>query len=503
METDAGTPASLIELPGSLKVSTDPDLLQQYASSINGTFIPPAAVIYPETEEDIILCIRYARKTGLKLYPASRGRNLGYGDIQGTAGGQLILDLRNMNKILEVNEELCFARIQPGVSQQQLFDFLKSKKSRLGIDVTGAGLDASITGNILERGFGHTPYGDRFARVLNLTVITGNEEKISTGMGAFRQPAEVTYRYGAGPMLEGLFSQSNFGIVTEITLELMPEPESRTMFVISCPDPDSLGNITENLRELKLQGVIDSAVHIANKSRAIGQGENKLAGYWNLSGVLTGPKSVVRAREKAIRKRFSASPYRYRVVFLGKRLHALLTFVHTRVRKLSFFPVLDDVYGLQTGIPTDGPLKTLMDDPQLESATFRADRYSTCFSWINAVVPATGHHAAKAAALLKELFDQHGYEFRITMTAVTARTLILISNVNYERDAASTEKGLAFAALCHASLQKAGYYPYRAGSGMYDKLPEWSADYASVLSALKNTLDPENIIAPGKYNIGK
>jgi len=502
METGAGHAASLIEKLGSRKVSTDSSSLTSYAASINGTLILPSAIVFPETETDIFLCIEFARHHGLKLYPASRGRNLGYGDIQGTAGGQIILDLRNMNRILEVNEELCYVRFEPGVSQVELYNYLKSNNSRLGLDVTGAGLDASIAGNVLERGFGHTPYGDRFARVMSLTVITGSGEKITTGMGAFGNPASPTYRYGTGPMLEGLFSQSNFGIITEMTLELMPEPESMTMFVISCQNPDSLGNIVDNLRELKLAGVITSAVHIANKSRAIGQGENKLAGYWNLSGVLTGPSSVVRAQEKAIKSRFSDSPYRYRVVFIGKKLHRLLSFVHNRILKLSFFPVLDDVYGLQAGIPTDGPLKTLMDDEKLDSATFKADQYNTCFSWINAIVPATHIDANKAAGILKALFDKSGFEFRITMTAVTSRTLILISNVNYDRNPEGISKGLAFVAECSKALNAAGYYPYRAGSGMYDKLPGFTQDYSSVLSKLKNTFDPDNILAPGKYNIG-
>lgn len=501
METGAGPVASLITELGPEKVSIDSSLIQSYASSINGTFSAPLAVVFAESESDVSHCIELALNQNLELYPASRGRNLGYGDIQGTRQGQVILDLRRMNRILELNEELGYVRFEPGVSQEQLYKYLQANNSRLSLDVTGAGLDASIAGNILERGFGHTPYGDRFGRVLQLKVILGNGKKIVTGMGAFEDPVQPVYRYGTGPMLEGLFSQSNYGIVTEITLELMPEPEARTMFVISCRDKNSLGNIIQNIRELKLSGVITSAVHIANKSRAIGQGDNKLAGYWNLSGVLTGPSSVVNAQARVVKRIFSDSPHRYRVVFIGKHRHRILNYIHHKIKPLSFFPVLDDIYGLQAGIPTDGPLQTLMDDPDLRSASFKANGYDTCFSWINAIVPATHADSTRAVEILQSLFEKHQYEFRVTMTAVTPRTLILISNVNYARNDESVRTGLEFVNRCSEALRNAGYYPYRAGSGMYEKLPAFSDEWRDVLKDLKNVFDPSNIIAPGKYNI--
>src|SRR6187455_2126418 len=157
--------ARLVEIFGHANFSDDAGVLNAYGNSMSGTFVQPLAIVYPE----------------------ARGKNFGYGDAQGTAGGQLIVDLSRMNKILEVNEEQCYAVIEPGVSQVQMYRFLQEKKSRLQLDVTGAGLDASICGNMLERGFGHTNYGDRFSRIINMVVITPAGQTIQTGFRGFEK----------------------------------------------------------------------------------------------------------------------------------------------------------------------------------------------------------------------------------------------------------------------------------------------------------------------------
>ena len=62
--------------------------------------------------------------------------------------------------------------------------------------------------------------------------------------------AKNTYRYGVGPMLDGLLSQSNFAIITEMTIELMPKPEKTCMFVVSAKDESALPLLVDAIREL-------------------------------------------------------------------------------------------------------------------------------------------------------------------------------------------------------------------------------------------------------------
>src|SRR6202041_221828 len=104
--------------------------------------------------------------------------------------------------------------IEPGVTQRQLVEFLAQKKSALWPDVTGASAECSLIGNTMERGFGHTPYGDHASKVCGLEVVLPNGEVIETGSARFPDSLSgPIYRWGVGPSLDGLFLQSNLGVV--------------------------------------------------------------------------------------------------------------------------------------------------------------------------------------------------------------------------------------------------------------------------------------------------
>src|SRR5439155_6009065 len=101
----------------------------------------PAAVLYPVSTEEVQQIVRIAAKYETPLYPISRGNNWGYGDACAVSDNQVIVDLRRMNKIIEVNAELAYAVVEPGVTQQQLYEHLRDNNIPLLLDVTGAGPD--------------------------------------------------------------------------------------------------------------------------------------------------------------------------------------------------------------------------------------------------------------------------------------------------------------------------------------------------------------------------
>src|SRR5262249_33621177 len=147
----------------------------------------------------------------------------------------VLVDLGRLNQIVDFDEELAYVTLEPGVTQGQLIAFLREQKSTLWMDATGAGLDCSIIGNTLERGFGHTPMGDHCANASALEVVLPNGECVETGFGRFPgAKAGALGRWGLGPSLDGLFSQSNLGIVTRMTVWLMPAPESFQAFFFLC-----------------------------------------------------------------------------------------------------------------------------------------------------------------------------------------------------------------------------------------------------------------------------
>lgn len=492
----------LIDIFGEERFKDDPSTLSFYAAGIAGHHVPPLCVVFPTHTEEVVQVMHFAVASGLNVYPVSRGKNYGYGEAQGTASGQIILDLSRMNKVVEVNEELAYAVLQPGVSQEQFFHHLQRSKSRLQLDITGAGLDASVIGNILERGFGHTDYGDRYSRLVRLTAVTPEGKVIRTGFGEQSDSDAVnTYRYGIGPALEGLFSQSNFAVVTEMVIELMPRPEKMCMFILSAKKDDAIGGLVEAIRELKLGGVVNSAVHFANKARAIGSGENKMAGSWNMSGSISGSAAVVRAKKKVLRRTFRKYSGSYSLWFFDDNLMRLVEFVNNRIYPFSLYAPLKDAYDLQKGIPTDHPLQILLNDDNLKSATLNPGQYNTCFLWINSVCAARRESVESLLNLCRDEFSRNGYEFRVTFTAINSRSLIMIANITFPRTDADISAAHSFTGQLYALLRKNGFLPYRAGSGFYGKLPENSADYSAVLKGIRNVMDPKGVLAPGKYRI--
>ncbi|NJL24240.1 MAG: FAD-dependent oxidoreductase [Calothrix sp. SM1_5_4] len=83
--------------------------------------------------------VRIAARYGLPLHPVSRGRNWGYGDACAPTDHQVIVDLSRMNRILEFDAELGYARIEAGVSQGDLYNYLVERDLPYWMDATAAG----------------------------------------------------------------------------------------------------------------------------------------------------------------------------------------------------------------------------------------------------------------------------------------------------------------------------------------------------------------------------
>lgn len=105
------------------------------------------------------------------------------------------------------------------MTQGQLSAHLREHGSKLWLDCTDSTPEGSVIGNALERGVGYTPYWDHFGNLCGLEVVLPTGEIVRTGGGppnslTWHTYKWGTYKWGTGPYLEGLFSQSNFGIAT-------------------------------------------------------------------------------------------------------------------------------------------------------------------------------------------------------------------------------------------------------------------------------------------------
>jgi len=161
-------------------------------------------IIRPGDRREVQECVRIANRFRVPVYPISSGKNWGYGSRVPAADGCLLLDLGRMNRIVDFNEELAYVTVEPGVTQAQLYDFLRERGSKLWMDATGASPECSLIGNAVERGFGHTPYGDHFAHCCGLEVVLPTGQAVETGFARFPGAnAASAYRWGVGPSLMG------------------------------------------------------------------------------------------------------------------------------------------------------------------------------------------------------------------------------------------------------------------------------------------------------------
>ena len=259
------------ELLGEEHFITDPQQLTAAATTTFSTNQQIPAILKPADRQQVQECLRIAHRYKTPVYPISSGRNWGYGSMVPPESGCAILNLSRLDRIVDYNDELGSVTLKTGVTQRQLCDFLlREQGGKYWMDATGASEACSIIGNTLERGFGHTPYGDHFGHVCGLEVVLPQGDCIQTGFGRFANAhAKQVYRWGVGPSLDGLFTQSNFGVVTQMTVWLMPAPDYFQTYYFSIKEDSELEWLIDTLRPLRLNGTIKSALHIGNAYRVL------------------------------------------------------------------------------------------------------------------------------------------------------------------------------------------------------------------------------------------
>lgn len=222
-----------------------------------------SAAVAPESVEQVQAIVRIAHRHKVPLYPISTGKNFGYGGPSPNVTGSVVLDLKRLNRVLEVDDKRNFALVEPGVSYFDLYRYIQERGLKVMIDCPDPGWGSPI-GNSLERGIGYTMpfYRDHIGAACGMEVVLPNGELMRTGMGAL--PGSDTwqeYKYGFGPDPAGLFAQGNFGIVTKMGFRLMPLPEYYRTGLITVPRRRDFVKLVEHVNFLSDSSLIGEAVY--------------------------------------------------------------------------------------------------------------------------------------------------------------------------------------------------------------------------------------------------
>ena len=115
-----------------------------------------SAVVMPTTVEEIQEILRVANEHKVPLWTHGQGRNNGYGGPAPRVRGSVIVSLRNMNRVLEINEECAYAVVEPGVRWFDLYDAIQSGGHKLWVSIADLGW-GSVIGNTLDHGVTYLP----------------------------------------------------------------------------------------------------------------------------------------------------------------------------------------------------------------------------------------------------------------------------------------------------------------------------------------------------------
>jgi (+)-pinoresinol hydroxylase len=476
-----------------------------------------SAAVAPDTVEQVQEIVRIANRFKVPLYPISTGRDLGYGGSAPTYGGSVVLDLKRMNRILEVNERNATALVEPGVSYFDLYNHIQERGLKLWIDVPDPGWGSPI-GNSLDRGGGYTmpQYRFHFDAHCGMEVVLPSGELMRTGQGAMPGSRSwQEFKNAVGPSVDGLFSQANFGVVTKMGFWLMPEPEAYLSSTVFVPRHVDLVPLVDAVNYLENSGITNGIPELYSPvmkmapaggetpspalkvliDKAIGgdsqdldaYGRSKRLAAWSCKLKFYGPPGVILEQWNACKARLSRI--------------AGATFDDGDVIRTPLTAAqVEQVPKPEFGIPSLSIWNLVSRTAQEPGAHYGHQGFSP-------IIPRSGEAVFEA----NKLFARAAREYGLPTPPYSVphcywqRAFMFIFMFPVTRDRAANARSRDGLRQLVKLAADAGFGEYRAAPAYQDVIARTYSFNDNVLlhfqETLKDAIDPNGIMSPGRYGI--
>ena len=496
----------------------------------------PDCIVYPDAAAQVQRIVLLAHELRVPIWTVSTGKNWGYGEKSACYRGGITMVLERMKRIEVVDEELGYAVIEPGVTYRELNRYLKENNLALWSDSAGTTESASVIGNALDKGRGLTPYADHFGSLCGMEVVLADGSLLRTG-NVTETPNQIwnLYKWGVGPYLDGLFAQSNFGVVVKSGVWLMPEPEAFDFLAFEYTKSlDLFPEMIDDLRKLVFKGVLRCRPHVANdfamlcivsqypKHLLNGQrslGPEAMAQWrkehgvspWTFGCGLYGSAREVRDQRRTLKKtlgkygrlwsfgRATRSDWIGKILFEVARRGARLT-----GKSSAFLAQIKPAADLFRGIPTDEFARQVYFKSHAEkpAAAFDPPKDQCGFIWIGPVVPFRSKSVSEVLDKAKRIFANYDFDFFVEVIIESPRALLLLFGVFYDKaDAADAQRATDWYSQIRTEMIDSGYPPYRETAQSSPHVFDANPTTRKFLTSIIDAVDLDRTLAPGRYGI--
>ncbi|TDZ32311.1 Vanillyl-alcohol oxidase [Colletotrichum spinosum] len=471
----------------------------------------PGGAVRPSSVAEVQQIIRAANDAKVPLWTVSRGKNIGVGGSAPVVSGSVVVDLHRMNKIIEISEEFAYAIVEPGVSFQDLFDEIKRRGLKLWMSVPSLGW-GSIVGNTLDRGLGYTPQGVHCKSQCGMEVVLPNGDVLRTGMGAMEgNKAWGLYSEGFGPGLDGLFFQSNLGIVTKMGVHLTPAPEAYTRILVDVDEDQDMIPLIDAMTDLVRRGVIHNPPQLVDRFALLfvqmGPDQEVYKAMGSPSFAHRIPEDVV----NTVGKRLNLPAWRASFALYGPpEIHSgSLEAIKRRMQAVKGARVFSETFTAPAGSVLRGEDTAPDMQPQngvpgleLAQSIERLGGEGTWHHQYSPVIPGSGREVYEWYAEARRLVAEHD----LTIFAdfhVFDRYLVAMGLISFPPSAKDRIADVQLAMTEHG--KKRGLMEYRSHVSFMD-LGAACQDFnggafGRFTRLLKDVVDPNGVLSPGKSGI--